>query len=79
MMMDVRRVFLKLSFMGLICYYKTDFEGAFSSYANNMIDKLKIKTALENDLELVDIDVEVVYSAPRKIHLGIIKEGQIWD
>ena len=78
-MMDIRRVYLKASYMGLTDYYATDFDGAYSDYAANMINKLRVKLALENDIELEDVEVETVWSASKKAHLGIIEEGQIYE
>lgn len=74
-----RRVYLKVSYMGLTSYYTTDFDGAYSPYADNMISKLKVKLALENDLELEDIEVETVWSLPKKAYKGEIEEGQIYE
>lgn len=73
------RVYLKVSYMGLTSYYATDFDGAYGEYAANMIDKIRIKTALENDIELDDVEVETVLTLLKGTHTGKIEGGVITD
>ena len=71
-------IYLKASCMDMDYYFKTDLEGEHGRYAANMVDKVKNKLALENDIDKEDIETDFVLSVSRKNRLcGIIYGGSI--
>lgn len=73
-------IYLKATCMDLDYYYKTDLDGEYGGYASNMVDKIKMKLALENDVELKDVETSFVLSVSRKERLsGEIRAGVITE
>lgn len=75
-------IYLKATCMDLDYYYKTDLDGEYGGYASNIVDKVKMKLALENDLDKSDVETSFVLSVSRKdklsgeIRAGVLKERE---
>lgn len=71
-------IYLKASCMDMDFYYKTDLDGEYGRYAENIQDKVKVLLALENDIDVADIETGFVLSVSRKNRLsGVIFAGEI--
>lgn len=73
-------IYLKATCMDLDYYYKTDLDGEYGPYADNITDKVRVKLALENDMDAEDIETGFVLSVSRKNKLsGVIYAGEIQE
>lgn len=75
------RIYIKVDFIGLTDYYSTDLKGEYGEYPDSVLDKLKVKYALEWDIELEDVEVSFVLSVPRRkwARMGRVIGGDIYD
>ena len=74
-----RRVIIKASYHGLDTYWLTDSPGRYSPYTDTILDKLKVKLTLENDIDPEDIEFEFPWSIPPKHPSGNVRAGIIYD
>ena len=76
-----QRIYIRVDWIGLTDYYKTDLKGEYGEYPDSVLDKLRVKYALEWDLDKEDVEVSFVLSVPRRdwARMGRVERGDIYD